>query len=98
MDDDRWERISRTIEYLTNQQASSDSKFCSWIDKADRIIESLEQAVHRHDGLVETLFSLQESTQRKLAALADALLHTDERLNALIGFVDSRLNGPPLTN
>ncbi len=104
MDEARWERIERTIEYLTNQQAHSDAKFSAWSDKADGIIESLQQASNRHDGLIETLFAMQEKTQRIAdqntiairelrqgqQELTDSQRHTDERLNALIGFIDRK--------
>ena len=53
MDEARWVRIERTIEYLTSQQ----------------------------------------TTMRELA---QAQRHTDERLNALIRFVDRKLGGTPL--
>ncbi len=109
MDEARWERIERTIEYLTNQQAHSEAKFSAWndqskerMDEFHRGMDELQNAQSGTQVLVETLFALQESTQRKLDRLsekvdklADSQLHTDERLNALIGFVDSRLNGTP---
>ncbi len=119
MDEARWERIERTIEYLTNQQTHSEAKFSAWNDQAkermdefhrrmDEFHLGMDELRHAQSGtqvLIDALFALQESTERKLDRLsekvdklADSQLHTDERLNALIGFVESRLNGPPLTN
>jgi len=75
-------------------------------------MEELRHAQSGTQILIDALFALQEGTQRtvdrltekvdriseKVDKLADSQTHTDERLNALIGFVDSRLNRPPLTN
>lgn len=113
MDEARWERIERTIEYLTNQQAASDAKFSAWNDRAQAKIDDLIDAQARHEVLIEASFArmealeraqqraqqsltiAQEHTQKQIDELVEAQLRTDDRLNALIGVVDFRLNPPP---
>lgn len=97
MDEARWERIERTIEYLTNQQAHSEAKFSSQIEELLRV-----QAGHK--DVISALFAMQDQTQRvadqntiairelreSQREFAESQRHTDERLNALIGYVDRR--------
>ena len=74
MDDDRWDCIHRTVEYLTNQQASSEAKFSAWNDRAQARMEELLHVQEGNPVLIDALFASQDRTH--------------EKLNALIGFVD----------
>ena len=104
MDEARWERIERTIEYLTNQQAYSEAKFSSQIEELVRfqagqheVIDALfasQQATQRiADQNTIAIRELRE-TQRQYAEAqreyAEAQRHTEERLNAVIGYIDRR--------
>jgi len=60
MDEARWERIERTIEYLTNQQAAPKTR------------EALERARHRTAKVLERIDQLvqaQRPTDERLNAL-----------------------------
>lgn len=103
MDEARWERIERTIEFLTNQQANSEAKFSAWSERAQEKIEELLHVQSGHQVLIDALFAQDEKVQRtldrvsiSLEKLNEAQLHTEERLNALIGFVDRKLGGSPI--
>ena len=83
MDEARWKRIERTIEYLTNQQSVPETH------------EALERARHRTATVLQQTAAAQQKTQQCIDQLVQAQRPTDERLNALTGVVDFPLNLTP---
>ncbi len=100
--------VERTIEFILETQAKMavesaghDQRIAALERNLDRLIGVVEKMVESLTTLKETVSEEQRKTEEKFRELAEAQRqlaesqqHTDERLNALIDIVASRLNGP----
>jgi phage-related minor tail protein len=94
-EEERWERIERTLEFLARHQAELSADIAKHSERIDKLAEQtaqVEQFLLRLGGIVEEQGRLfEEQTRRhdeRLDRLAEAQLRTDERLNALIAVVE----------
>jgi len=85
------EEMRRTMESILQQQA----QFTVDIQQVREVQEQQQQQIGRLaeailavTGIVGRLGDAQERTERRFAALAEAQVRTDERLNTFIGVVE----------
>ncbi|MBK5290129.1 MAG: hypothetical protein JJE04_00355 [Acidobacteriia bacterium] len=101
----RLDRIERGIEHLL-QLASvhqttltgHDQQIADLRDIASRTLTMLEGVVQvsaRSQAMLESLIQVSARNQGEIEKLIEAARHTDERLNALIGFVAGWRSQPP---
>jgi exonuclease VII small subunit len=83
------EEIQKVMEFIIKQQES----FAEAMTKAESRISRLETAtVHLYNAATE-LNKAQKDLTVKMSELAEAQLHTDQRLNAIIDIIEQGRNG-----
>jgi exonuclease VII small subunit len=83
------EEIQKVMEFIIKQQES----FAEAMTKAESRISRLETAtVHLYNAATE-LNKAQKDLTVKMSELAEAQLHTDQRLNVIIDIIEQGRNG-----
>jgi hypothetical protein len=80
----RFERIERLLEKMVNS-------YVHFVEQHGRLLEEHERFTGEHKGMLNSQVVLAEQMTRLVELqrqLADALKHTDERMNALIDLVN----------
>lgn len=96
---DRVDRLSVKIDALADMQAQSEIRLSRVEESFVLLVQVARITDERLDTLsqkMEILTEAQARTDNRMAELAEAQIHTEERLNALINVVDryiSRGNG-----
>jgi hypothetical protein len=83
------EEIQRVMEFIIKQQESLS-------DRMERMLElhaQSEKRISRFETAAVHLFNATTELNKKMAELAEAQAHTDQRVNALIDVIERRRNG-----
>jgi len=94
------EEIQRVMEFIIKQQESFSDRMEQMLElhaQSEKRISRLEAAVvHLYDATTELSKAQKELTERlteKIAELAEAQAHTDQRLNVLIDIIEQGRDG-----
>ena len=83
------EEIQRVMEFIIKQQ----EHFAEAMTQAESRISGVERAVvHLYNATIE-LTKAQENLTLKMAELAEAQAHTDQRLNVIIDIIEQGRGG-----
>ncbi len=85
------EEIQRVMEFIIKQQET----FADNMTKAEERTANLERAFVGLFNLVTDIGKAQKALTDRMAELAEAQAHTDQRVNALIDIIERWRNGGP---
>ena len=94
------EEMQQKIEFIIDHLVHSETRMAKIEDVVLRLANSTEKRVSNQEDKIGMLVDAQiktneqmATTNERLAALADSLAHTDEKLNALIDIIREGRNG-----
>src|SRR5437764_12473455 len=94
------EEIQRVMEFIIKQQESLSDRMGQMLElhaQSEKRISRLETAtVHLYNATTELSKAQKELTEKlteKMVELAEAQVHTDQRLNVLINIIEQGRNG-----
>jgi hypothetical protein len=89
---DNEDKVQKQMEFIIEQQAQFASDIGQLKDIVARLANASLRRIENLEDKVSALVDAQIKTEGNLSTLAEAQVHTDERLNAFISVVERYIN------